>query len=266
MCGKENDRIGLTICSKCADKKRKRQIKKVLNNICTNCGKPNDRRGFTTCSKCADKKLKKYNSRREQGKCVDCGADVSPGNCRCEKCRSINREAQRKNRLHMQSIGICTRCGMRTAVAGKKSCEICLANDAEKKAVLYEKVDKDELRRKHREYMRMKRLKAKENAMCVECLKKPALPGRAVCIECSIKNKKRLAKKRQEKGCVPYWLAIECGICANCRKEKATHGKLCDACYDKAMANLEKANAVNDRSNHYWVQDNRIAFMARGSK
>lgn len=246
---------------------KEKRLKRAQEGICLNCGKPSDRVGYIYCSQCADAKKRRYYLRKSQGLCVDCGEPTETGNIRCGKCRAINADTRREEYKSLKEMNLCTKCKMYTAAPGRTKCEVCLAIDAEKSARQREKdPEKEEERRiKRKEYMRRKRAEAKANGMCVTCMKREAAKGFKTCLDCRQKNINAQRRISREQGRVSYEEAIDKGLCTSCRREKATHGKLCDGCYEKSLANLEKANAA-ERPEHWWVHDNQIAFLARARR
>lgn len=123
------------------------------NGLCPRCGKPLDREGHY-CSECLEK-VREYSRKnrvfyRENHLCIECGkVVVLQGERMCPECRAKMqnrkhpteyqkdrmRKAVREHHkiLYQQrsELGICTRCGKRKAMNGKKKCGICLAKDAE---------------------------------------------------------------------------------------------------------------------------------------
>lgn len=125
------------------------------NGLCPRCGNYMDRNGGYYCSECL-KKVREYRkeNRRfflENHLCTECGKVQVFGNeHQCPECRAKRRNnrkpltdqqrtAHNENmRNHQKTLyqqrsdqGICTRCGKRKAIPGKKKCGICLQKDAE---------------------------------------------------------------------------------------------------------------------------------------
>lgn len=124
------------------------------NGLCPRCGNPLDREGHY-CSECLEK-VREYSRKnrvfyKENHLCTECGKVKVPGNEHiCPECRA-KKENRRKPLTEEQRIryagnfqnyrkalyqqrselGICTRCGKRKAMPGKKKCGICLEKDAE---------------------------------------------------------------------------------------------------------------------------------------
>lgn len=235
------------------------QIRKLQSlGLCTNCGKPNDRAGkYITCTACASKKKELYEKRKSDRKCVDCGAETDGNNCRCAKCRKQNASDSRNEYVFLKESGICVQCKTYIAKPGRVRCEVCLLKNSKRTGNVAKKY--------HSEYMKKKRQEAKAEGICVACLKRKAVIGWATCAECATANRKRLSKRRESNGSISYERAVEDGICTMCRREKATHGKVCSTCYAKLLERGEKGRQARRENGktHFWIQDNRVAFMAK---
>lgn len=115
----------------------------------------------------------------------------------------------------------------------------------------------------HREYIKEHRRWMKEHHMCTECGKQDAytLNGRTYCYECNEKHNERTqkqyhsekvtqrvlecAKQRREK-------RAEQGICVNCGKRKAEHGKKqCSICLAKGRENKHQNNNTIPRHERF---------------
>lgn len=182
------------------------------NGLCPRCGKTLDRKGHY-CSECLEK-VREYNRAnrkfyRENHICTECGKNSVPDGERiCPECRA--KAANRKNSLtEEQKIrykenfrirqnvlyqersrnGICTRCGKRKAMPGRKRCGICLKKDADAKRV--KNADKINIR-EYRE----------KNHLCYFCGKPIDLPTGKTCKDC-VEKFKRLAKGRSNEN--DYW-------------------------------------------------------------
>lgn len=123
--------------------------KRKDNGLCPRCGKPLDREGHY-CSECLEKVRKYHNESRkfyiENHLCTECGKNRVPDEERiCPECRAKrqknrkpltenqkthyreNFKKQQKSLYKQRSdAGICTRCGKRRAIPGKKSAEFAL--------------------------------------------------------------------------------------------------------------------------------------------
>lgn len=161
--------------------KERRKIR-LENGCCARCGKKNDRIGYYYCSECAAKhneytrEARKFY--REIGVCTVCGKNKVFGSERiCLECRlkqqerrerkpqneeqrlkdnAIRSKGARKRYDERAKEGICTRCGKRKVVPGKKKCRQCLDYDA----FIHRKRNFD------KPYVRERRI---ENRLCYHC-------------------------------------------------------------------------------------------------
>lgn len=174
------------------------------NGECPRCGKPLDRDGYY-CLKCLEKvrmyRRENRNFYRENNICTNCGkVKVPKGERICPECRA-NRENKRKPLTEQQRAqynkafrwqqkilyqqrkeqGICTRCGKRKAILGKKKCGICLQKDAEFHRLKY--MDKPNVREyrgnNHLCYYCGNPIDLKMGKICSSCLEKCRQNGKA---------------------------------------------------------------------------------------
>lgn len=158
--------------------------------MCPRCGKPLDREGYY-CSECLEKVRVYHRENREFYRknhlCTECGKNSVPEEERiCPECRAkranlrkSHTDEQKKmfrekqNSLYMERVeqGICTRCGKRKAISGKKKCGICLAKDAEIHRKKY--ADRPNIR----EYR-------KKNHLCYFCGNPIDIPHKNICSAC----------------------------------------------------------------------------------
>lgn len=182
------------------------------NGLCPRCGKQLDRDGHY-CSECLEK-IKKYKKEnrdffRKNNICTECGKEKVPNSERiCPECRSRKnnnrkplsdnqkliygqRFRDRQKSLYQQrsELGICTRCGKRKSLEGRKKCGICLEKDAmqHRKSGL-KKINVREFR--------------KENHLCYFCGSKIDLESGNVCRRC-LDNLKENGKKNGGKN--EFW-------------------------------------------------------------
>ena len=181
------------------------------NGLCPRCGKPLDREGHY-CSECLEK-VRKYRIENrkffvENNICTVCGKEKVPNGERiCPECRAKNAERKhitdeqrarynknvrkKQNLLYKQrsEMGICTRCGKRKAMFGKKKCGICLQKDA------------DIHRKKYLNKPNIKEYR-KENHLCYFCGEPIDTTEKNICSSCQDKFKK-LSKGRSNAN--EYW-------------------------------------------------------------
>lgn len=174
------------------------------NGLCPKCGKKLDRDGYY-CSECLVK-AREYEREtrkfcREHHICTECkkervfGEDKICFECRAKKnkYRVEITEEQRKKRndnfrkrqtelyKKRSAQAICTRCGKRKAVDGKKKCAICLEKDAAAhRRKYFDKPNEKEYR--------------KENHLCYFCGDKIEDETKNACNACSERGKEARAK------------------------------------------------------------------------
>lgn len=199
------------------------------NGLCPRCGKPLDREGHY-CSECLEKVRKYHNENREfyieNHLCTECGKNKVPDRERiCPECRAkrqkirkpLTEDQKTRYREHFRKqqkslykersdAGICTRCGKRKAMPGKKKCGICLAKDAEIHKLKY--AERPSIR-EHR----------KEHHLCYFCGNPIDLPSRNICSSC-LEHFRAIAAEKEHDN--KYWRCenkiIFCGETQSKRK------------------------------------------------
>lgn len=239
------------------------------NGLCVECGSPNDRADVSTvCSACYQKRKVRrdqLNAERVANHlCLKCGKPTDGIHKYCDACNAKNRVHMRETREFLIEQGICIDCRREKAVKGKVRCLLCADSRNEHRKKYYathkkeilSKTDNAKRREKHKEY--------KAKGICTRCHVKKATPGYTTCADCRIKDTKarklRDAKKRDT---VDYETCLEMHICTACRVNAATHGKLCDTCYERAVNNLGDKRTT---ANHFWMQDNTAMFTMNALK
>lgn len=238
------------------------RIRRIENGLCPDCGGERDSDILLTCSKCLAKKKEYREKRKSEKKCAWCGARTD-GKVLCEECTRKGSLRKHKDREFLKSIGICTYCGKRKAVPGKSWCADCAYNRNEARRILRDNYSEEKHQQeleKMREYRRKKKKWASNKGLCTKCHKRVPPEGYKRCTICRQKELERRKREKIRDGKYSMQEAAERGICTLCRREKATNGKLCLKCYNTAVGNLRKAKEEN--RNRYWVQDNRISFIA----
>ena len=182
------------------------------NGLCPRCGKPLDREGYY-CSECLEKVRVYHRENREFYRknhlCTECGKNSVPEEERiCPECRAkrqkirkpLTEDQKTRYREHFRKqqkslykersdAGICTRCGKRKAMPGKKKCGICLAKDAEMH------------RKKYMDSLNIKEYR-KQNHLCYFCDDKIDIPMSNICSKCREKFKKIAANRNCDNN---YW-------------------------------------------------------------
>ena len=180
--------------------------------MCPRCGKPLDREGYY-CSECLEKVRVYHRENREFYRknhlCTECGKNSVPEEERiCPECRAkrqkirkpLTEDQKTRYREHFRKqqkslykersdAGICTRCGKRKAMPGKKKCGICLAKDAEMH------------RKKYMDSLNIKEYR-KQNHLCYFCDDKIDIPMSNICSKCREKFKKIAANRNCDNN---YW-------------------------------------------------------------
>jgi len=117
-CSCDNKTTTTIRCEPCKDKRKNFQRNRKTTGLCTVCGKANDRKGLSNCSACSKIKVALYAERKATGLCPHCGSDKPLGfGKHCERCRDINRKKDNRKyyRLRAQVIeaygGVCMCCG-----------------------------------------------------------------------------------------------------------------------------------------------------------
>lgn len=164
------------------------------NGLCPRCGKPLDRKGYYY-SECLEK-VREYHRQnrefyRENHICSECGKIIVPNGERiCPECRAkkqkirkpLTEDQKTRYREHFRkqqkslykersAAGICTRCGKRKSMPGKKKCGICLSKDAEIH------------RRKYMDRPNIKEYR-KKNHLCYFCGNPIDIPHKNICSAC----------------------------------------------------------------------------------
>lgn len=233
------------------------RMQRVQNGLCANCGKPNDREKYMTCTECSERQRRYNFYRKENHLCKHCGKPTD-GYQLCPECRAKQNAERRKDREFAKKMGLCTCCLSGKPIAGSSKCAKCTEYDRNRNRVYSE-----EEKKRRRERVKRRRDEAKAKGLCSMCYKRKATPGYKTCIECRTRGRNRKHERLRRNGTISHQVARDTGICTHCYKAKATHGKVCDKCYESLMESLAKANAVNAQNQHWWVNDNKIAFLAR---
>ena len=182
------------------------------NGLCPRCGKPLDREGYY-CSECLEKVRVYHRENREFYRknhlCTECGKNSVPEEERiCPECRAkrqkirkpLTEDQKTRYREHFRKqqkslykersdAGICTRCGKRKAMHGKKKCGICLAKE------------KKMHRKKYMDSLNIKEYR-KQNHLCYFCDDKIDIPMSNICSKCREKFKKIAANRNCDNN---YW-------------------------------------------------------------
>lgn len=203
-----------------------------------------------------------YRQRKEREVCTHCGSRPPvPNHVECEICLKAKnirqrryyaankseisaRESQKRIERKAEAIktGMCSRCFIRPADKGYKTCWRCRANNNDGKP---------------RKRSELQKAKAKENAkarrerriaahICIRCGKRPARERFKDCGICAAKVNRRRRELRYQRGqSIPTYMRGNGIYCKMCCKPKCNGEKLCDECRDKARKSIAKANEAN---------------------
>lgn len=168
-----------------------------------------------------------------------------------EKKREWANRYARENRAFFKSLHRCIDCRGQDAytLAGRARCSACAERVRE-----YNRERGKKNNAVFNEKSRSKYAERKAAGKCVGCGCDMGWDKHSRCASCRAKDAARHRTGINMKG-VNGW-------CSMCGKEKAEHGKLCPACFDKANANLEKGRAVQNRDDHPWRRDELIRIMS----
>lgn len=205
-----------------------------------------------------------YQQRKQRGVCTHCGARPPvPDHVECENCiRKKNarqkryyeankseirvREKQKREERRAEAIktGMCSRCFIRPADKGYKTCWRCRANgngDVKKPR----KATPEEIAKKTAA-AKVRRQKRIAEHVCVRCGKRPAQAGIKECRTCRAKiNARRRELKYQRGQAIPHYMRGDGTYCKMCCKPKCNGEKLCNECREKARKSIAIANEVN---------------------
>lgn len=162
-----------------------------------------------------------------------------------KKNRQKYSELKKQNREYLKSRNRCTVCGKQDAYTlnGHTRCAECTQKHTQCNKTYYDRHREEELIKKNIIFQENKKHREEHN-MCTMCGKKLEQGYEyKTCEMCRYKSRKRQEKDRIHSGIYPGERGKN-GICYLCNKKKATHGRLCDECFEKANSSLEFARKV----------------------
>lgn len=232
-------------------KKQNRRLERKMKGLCVRCAAPNDNPTSYLCKACSEKerleRIRHKEKYKAEGKCLDCGKPVEIiGESRCSACKQKVNERRRKNYSDLKDLRICTRCGQQRAVNGKTKCWDCLEKDAEMSVKYREGLSKERLEERRgsvRVAMKKRRIKAREDGICVVCLQRRSVKGKSMCFDCIARQKRREADIKIILGTQSYDDCLLTGTCTRCHARPMSHGYVCEECYEALMKNLGHAIA-----------------------
>lgn len=203
-----------------------------------------------------------YHRRKKHGLCTHCGKrKAAPDHVECETCLKVKRarqnryytankseirarESQKRIERKAEAIktGMCSRCFIRPADKGYKTCWRCRANSNDGKL----RKRSDEQKARAKENAKARREKRIAAHICVRCGKRPAREKFKDCGICAAKvNRRRRELKYQRGQAIPAYMRGDGTYCKMCCKPKCNGEKLCNECRDKARKSIAIANEAN---------------------
>ena len=230
-------------------RKQNRTLERKMKGLCVRCAAPNDNPTSYLCKACTEKnrleKIRHKEKYKAEGKCVNCGKPVEiSGGALCAACKQKSNERRKRKYSEDKDLRICVRCGQRRAEKGKTKCYDCLEKDAEMSVKYREGLSKtrlEERRENVRVAMKKRRIKAREDGICVVCLQRRSVKGKSMCFECLAQARRRKEELRIIRGTKSYDDCLLTGTCTRCRQRPMEHGYICMECYDSLMKNLGHA-------------------------
>lgn len=230
-------------------KKQNRRLERKIKGLCVRCAAPNDNPTSYLCKACSEKerleRIRHKEKYKAEGKCIHCGKPVEIyGESKCPACKRKESERRKKKYSDLKDQRICTRCGQQLAEKGKTKCWECLEKDAEMSVKYREGLSKgrlEERRKSIRTAMKKRRIKAREDGICVVCLQRRSVKGKSMCFDCIARQKRREADLKIIRGTKSYEVCLLTGTCTRCHTRPMTHGYVCEECYEALMKNLEHA-------------------------
>jgi len=126
QCGGELTDGKFRTCEKCRNGRgakrseylREQRARRREEGICTECGKTWAEPGKSMCKACLEalrererrndpdhaRKYALRKARIDAGLCIDCGRKTVEGRTRCERCREMRRDSERKYRIHQRTL------------------------------------------------------------------------------------------------------------------------------------------------------------------
>ena len=147
-----------------------------------------------------------------------------------------------------KSHHICTQCLREDATPGRTLCPDCAEKNRDR-AARRRAAKRDEINLQQKQ----RNLKLRENGLC-RC-GRPARPGKALCIECAVKDNRKTIERRHARGqTMPLGLRKELHICLRCQKPAVEGYCYCEEHRAKQREHMAKAIADEKRQEaiEYW--------------
>ena len=143
--------------------------------------------------------------------------------------------------------GICVRCGKDEAMINSYHCPDCAEKKAKYRAKQWLKIKKDPKQLSkyceyHREYYKKIVKRREEAGLCKKCGKRKPCHGKKQCVECLIKNRREIKKRREKKRKldIPRSEYQSNGLCYMCGQPWFEKHKLCEKHYKRSVEILTK--------------------------
>lgn len=154
------------------------------------------------------------------------------------------KQEYRERYLFYKQHRVCPSCGTRNAAPGRVRCETCLAVSASRS-------------RKAPDPQRAKEARERRKAAgkCVWCGRPRAKDSKCYCVDCRLKNHRRLEARRD---CIPRSERPAYGLCYICAAP-IQGGSLCDKCRERSIGHL-KAPPQDSAWRQYHKRGNAALF------
>lgn len=180
--------------------------------------------------------------------------------------RAYSRTYKRETYHWRKAHGICTRCGKEDAEPHRTLCAECAEKRNARNKRYRGSLDaekRQEFMRRAREQSRAQWERRKSMGLCGICGKKAA-KGKAHCIECLLKIRRRNHRRRETERVKTDFGE---GLCCRCNEPVVSGKKLCKKHYDIALRATKKANRLNQEkktnAKHVWQGNNKICFWQK---
>lgn len=123
-----------------------------------------------------------------------------------------------------------------------------------------------EQKKRHRENANEKYYEFKARGICVKCHKRPAIPGKVLCVECRNKANRRKVEKYRKTAPITKNREYrrEHGLCIYCESEVMPGRTICEKCYLQRVECARKAHKHENliRLREYWKKDRGAEIQA----
>ena len=131
-------------------------------------------------------------------------------------------------------------------------CLVCLDRHKEYCRRYREKHNTDADKNKRNAAIKKRKDRLREEGICINCGRRPALNGRIQCGVCLHKDVVRHQEKKYKNGSIPQSMRGDGIHCYICCRPICNGNKLCTECYKKACDGLVIGRSHIDRDKHPW--------------